>query len=235
MQDVKFTKTPLSLFRLIAIQVLYWSFFLFLIPQFLIQLVIQFRIIPYASLGSDIQWFTYLICAVIAYLLAYPLFKKERKLSLKKMVVTIVSCIFIMYFFNILFNIFMQLLDGPSTSNNQQALTSQVANNVYMYTIMTCVFAPFLEEIVFRGGIFRTLRTKWGFILAAIISSFLFGFVHIASSLRIGDFQDVIYIFLYSGLGFCFCFAYEYNKSIAACIILHGLYNMVGMLPFLIG
>ncbi|NBK98982.1 MAG: CPBP family intramembrane metalloprotease, partial [Erysipelotrichia bacterium] len=58
--------------------------------------------------------------------------------------------------------------------------------------------------------------------------SFLFGFVHVMSSLLIGQYNDLIYLFLYAGLGFILAYAYEYNKSIYACIILHMAYNFMG-------
>ena len=235
MQENRFEKTPLSIIRIIAIQVLYWSGFLFFIPQVLIRLIITLQIIPSSSLLFYVQWFTYLLSAIFAILLAFPLLKKEFNLKLEKVIFTVIICVVAMYVCNVLFTIGMQFLNGPITSNNQQALTSQVELNIPLYVIMTVVFAPILEEIVFRGGIFRSLRFKLGFFHSAIISSVLFGFIHVSASFFAGDYQDVIYIILYGGLGFAFAFAYEYNKSIYACIIVHALYNLIGMLPFIIG
>lgn len=235
MQSNIFEKTPLSIARIIGIQVLYWTFFLFVIPQILVYFIIELKIIPTASLLLYVQWITYAISMVAAILLSFPLFKKESKLEIPKIVYTIIVCIVAMYCFNILFSLIMRMIDGPITSNNQQSLSTQVNYNIPMYLVMTVVFAPILEEIVFRGGIFRSLRFKCGFWIAAIISSFLFGFVHVFSSLQAGDFQDLIYLFLYGGLGMAFAYAYEYNKSIMACIIIHAIYNLIGMLPFLVG
>lgn len=38
------------------------------------------------------------------------------------------------------------------------------------------------EEIIFRGVLFRWIDEKWGFVVALIASSLIFGFIHISES-----------------------------------------------------
>lgn len=222
-----FDKTPLSTKRVVSLQVLYWIFFIFVLPQLLSRLLYPLGIFEARQLFI-IQWVDYLLCMIIAIILAFPLFKKEYKLDIAKMAYTITICIAIMFLMNFLFAIIMNLLNGPSVSNNQNALLQFMPMiNRWYYFFMSVFIGPILEEIVFRGAIFRTLRHKKSFLFAAIVSALLFGFVHVQSSLFAGDFQDLIYIILYGSLGFILAYAYEYNKSIMASITIHVLYNFI--------
>jgi len=82
------------------------------------------------------------------------------------------------------------------------------------------ILAPILEELLFRGLVFRSLRdkSKW---LAIFASSFLFGFLHIYSALFAGDLSQLIYLFSYGGMGFAFSYAYEKRKTICVPILMH--------------
>lgn len=67
------------------------------------------------------------------------------------------------------------------------------------------VLAPILEELLFRGLVFRSLRdkSKW---LAIFASSFLFGFLHIYSALFAGDLSQLIYLLsMWNGVCFFLC------------------------------
>ncbi|HSD37905.1 MAG TPA: CPBP family intramembrane glutamic endopeptidase [Rhodocyclaceae bacterium] len=46
------------------------------------------------------------------------------------------------------------------------------------YMFFACVFAPIVEEILFRGLIFRRWQARWGGTRAAILSSALFAILH---------------------------------------------------------
>lgn len=54
---------------------------------------------------------------------------------------------------------------------------SMSGSELLVYFLSLCVFTPFVEEFVFRGAIFGTLR-KYGFAYAAVASALLFGLAH---------------------------------------------------------
>jgi membrane protease YdiL (CAAX protease family) len=56
------------------------------------------------------------------------------------------------------------------------AMPTQPAAIVF-YILMICVFAPLLEEFIFRGLILQSLR-KFGDVFAIVISAMLFGLMH---------------------------------------------------------
>ena len=92
--------------------------------------------------------------------------------------------------------------------------------------IQSVILAPVLEELLFRGLVFRSLRdkSKW---LAIFASSFLFGFLHIYSALFAGDLSQLIYLLSYGGMGFAFSYAYEKRKTIC---LMHMINNLVAII-----
>lgn len=83
--------------------------------------------------------------------------------------------------------------------------------------IYSGIFAPLLEEVIFRGGIFRLLRKKLSFLWGAMISSILFGLYH-------GNLVQFIYAAL---LGMLLAYVYETYGSLKAPIVAHVAANVV--------
>jgi hypothetical protein len=44
--------------------------------------------------------------------------------------------------------------------------------------VLASIWAPLTEETMFRGAFFHALRTRWGWILSALVSSFVFAAIH---------------------------------------------------------
>ncbi|MGG2093034.1 type II CAAX endopeptidase family protein [Bacillus sp. S13(2024)] len=80
--------------------------------------------------------------------------------------------------------------------------------------ISACIFAPIMEEVIFRGFFLNRMTYKWGVKRAIIVSSLIFGFGHI----------DVIGAFLF---GVVMCLLYIKTKSLWTNIIVHALNNSV--------
>ena len=77
------------------------------------------------------------------------------------------------------------------------------------------IFTPIIEEIIFRAGLYRFLKSKMSAVPAAVLSSIVFALMHDA---------PISYLPL-TLLGCIFCFAYEKTGRLAAPIIVHGLFN----------
>ena len=92
--------------------------------------------------------------------------------------------------------------------------------------VLSLVFAPFCEELFFRGYIFGGLRNRWGGLWAALASGLLFGMVHAANP---GAFYIVPPI---AAIGALFAWGYIYSGSISASIGAHFLFNLTS---FVIG
>ena len=77
------------------------------------------------------------------------------------------------------------------------------------------VFTPILEEIVFRAGLYRFLKSKMTAVPAAALSSAVFALMHDAPA---------SYLPL-ALLGCVFCLAYEKTGRLAAPVLIHALFN----------
>ena len=80
--------------------------------------------------------------------------------------------------------------------------------------ISLAVFAPVLEEILFRGLLLHRFALKWGTKVGMLASSALFGALH----------PDPLGAAVF-GVGMCFL--YLHTRSLYVPIIAHGLYNLV--------
>lgn len=91
--------------------------------------------------------------------------------------------------------------------------------SIFMQILVAGVLAPILEELVFRGLIYRRIRyylnIKWGIIL----SSLFFGIYH-------GNVVQCIYAFL---MGVIMAYIYEKYHSILWPIIFHGVANIMSV------
>ncbi|MFV0394058.1 MAG: lysostaphin resistance A-like protein [Coprobacillaceae bacterium] len=155
---------------------------------------------------------------------------------------TIWSCsigIGMVYGLAILSNIIVMVLlamfnQQQADSSNQQLVELLLNNAPLLMTFQAVVLAPIVEELLYRGLIFRTIYS-YNKNMAHILSAFLFGFSHIYSGLFSGDLTQIIHIIPYMMMGFAFSYAYEKRGNICAPIIMHMLNNLIAtLLSFLL-
>lgn len=93
------------------------------------------------------------------------------------------------------------------------------------------LFVGILEEVIFRGFLFRALE-KDNLKTAIIISSVTFGLGHVINLLNGSGMELIDNLFQVSmaiAVGFCFVVLFYRGKSIWPCIIAHSLNNMVSI------
>jgi len=81
---------------------------------------------------------------------------------------------------------------------------------------LAIVIAPITEELLFRAGIFRYVRTRLPRWAALLIPSVLFGALHA----NLASFAPLV------ALGVVFSLAYARTGRIATTIVAHGLFNL---------
>ena len=92
----------------------------------------------------------------------------------------------------------------------------QYSGPVWIQFLSMGLAAPIMEEILFRGLIFRRLRTYCKFPVALIVSSFIFGLCH-------GNILQFFYAFL---LGLLMGLLYERFRTLWAPIAFHAAANL---------
>ncbi len=117
----------------------------------------------------------------------------------------------------------LQLIFNTSASPTQNLLTIQSMSVIAVpkwitATVPTLIFAPIIEELLFRGLIFPNNR-KMGELFAIIMSGVFFGLWH----------QNLPQIFVTGTFGMFSAFLYLRTKSIYPSIIAHFLNNLIAV------
>lgn len=97
--------------------------------------------------------------------------------------------------------------------------------------VLAMLFVGFLEEVIFRGLLFRALA-KDGIVLAIVVSSVTFGFGHILNLFNGSGMDLVSNICQVAGAiacGFLFVIIFYRGGSLIPCIIAHGANNAVNV------
>jgi membrane protease YdiL (CAAX protease family) len=92
--------------------------------------------------------------------------------------------------------------------------------------LIAAVAAPVIEETFFRGALFHHLRTRWSWLLSALISSLIFAGVHP---------QGWVAIPVLGAIALIFCAMREWRSSIIASMTAHALHNGVLVIFLLLG
>ncbi|MEE1134600.1 MAG: type II CAAX endopeptidase family protein [Methanobrevibacter sp.] len=90
------------------------------------------------------------------------------------------------------------------------------AGVIILEAIGSIIFAPIVEELVFRGVLFNRLKIRTGIIPAMLISSFLFAIGH--------DFGGMTSAFMF---GICMCILYLKTDNILIPMSVHFINNLV--------
>jgi|GEM_PF-274845 len=109
--------------------------------------------------------------------------------------------------------------DGPVQPPSNPIVDMIVSGDwlvIAMLAVMATVWAPITEELVFRGALYRHLRSRWHWTLAAIVSACLFAFMH--------GYEFIMMTPLLA-LGVMFAVMREVRGSVIAAITAHFIHN----------
>ncbi len=120
----------------------------------------------------------------------------------------------------IVVNLFVAMLNLPQSSAEQEMEEIYKNTSVWVELVVVGIVAPFCEEMVFRGLVFRRLRDDIDPLFAAILSGLAFGIYH--GNLEQGIFASI--------LGIIFAMLYEHYGTIAVPIAAHMLNNLYATL-----
>ena len=120
-------------------------------------------------------------------------------------------------------------INNGEVSSNQQVLNGMFKKVPLLMLLLSCFYAPFVEENIFRLSLSKLFKNKTLFI---IISGFLFGALHMID--KFTSIYDLLYIFQYSALGICLAKAYADSKNIFVSIGMHFIQNFLAAILVLI-
>ena len=135
--------------------------------------------------------------------------------------------IFIVTFlFNIFYNLVLHFFGVVIPPDRiQEIMPETFTTGLILWTLLiSSIIVPITEEIVFRGILYRAFRQKWSVGLSIIISSVIFGLVHM-------DFYRFIPLVV---IGAAAAYSLEKTKSIYTPILFHAVNNAVSISLLLI-
>lgn len=122
------------------------------------------------------------------------------------------------------------LLEAAGVSVNEQDMVGLFRNTddpllFSLLLILAIVIAPITEELLFRAGLFRYLRTRIPRSLALLAPAFLFAILH----------GNLVTLAPLLALGMVFSLAYERTGSVVVPIVAHALFNLNTVLLIMAG
>ena len=107
------------------------------------------------------------------------------------------------------------------------SLRFSAVESITFVVSMLCV--GFLEELIFRGFLFRAIE-KENLARAIVISSVTFGIGHIVNLLNGQDLPETIGQIIFAVfVGFALVILFHKGKSLVPCIVFHGVFNALSV------
>ncbi len=125
-----------------------------------------------------------------------------------------------LYFIPLVLIVLVNLWNGININNS----TSEI-----IFHILTMINIGFIEEIIFRGFLFKMLE-KENLKTAIVISSITFGIGHIVNLFNGADLIPTLLQICYAtAIGFLFVIIFINSKSIIPCIVAHSFTNALSI------
>ena len=125
-----------------------------------------------------------------------------------------------LYFFPLLLLASVNLWNGIHMDNTIQEI---------LFHVITMINVGFLEEILFRGFLFKMME-KDSLKIAMIVSALTFGIGHIINLFTGAEFIPTLLQVCYAtSIGFLFVVIFYKSKSLVPCIVTHALINVLSI------
>lgn len=134
----------------------------------------------------------------------------------------------------IISNLIITIFFSNANAGNEEAVRSMI-DQVPLYMIFSVsLYAPFVEEIIFRHSIKNAVlcygNNKWTRAIYIFISGFIFAALHILGQTT--STLDYIYIIPYLSLGIAFSSLYAKTDNLFSSISMHMLHNTVTIILY---
>ena len=129
-----------------------------------------------------------------------------------------------------LINLFIIIVLKGQEAGNEVEINKLLVNYPLYVLFLASIFAPIVEELIFRKTLSKLVKNKYLFI---VLSGSIFGLLHVIGSYN--NLYDLLYILSYGSLGYAFAYIYKKTNNITVPILLHFVHNTTLILIQLIG
>lgn len=142
---------------------------------------------------------------------------QEKKYSLKHVVLIFTMVLLFGIAWN---NLILSIPIAVESNAYQQVNETLLGGKSLAWIILrTCIVAPIVEEIMYRKLVYHKLKYAYGMKLAIVLSSLLFGIVH----------MNMVQFLYATGIGIFFAYIYEKEKSLLYPIAFHAALNLIAV------
>jgi membrane protease YdiL (CAAX protease family) len=192
-----------------------WTMWITLIGQWAIALVIFWPVVrgmPWSRWRADIGWnpgrgvFREILAGIAGYLAGLPLYLAWAFVCIRGFAAV---------------GMFGHS-HAPSPKDNKvfDIIEGGSPFALVMLYLLATVWAPIVEESIFRGALFRQLRRRWLVVPAAIVTGAVFAVAHPYPTFG---------LFIVGGLGFWFAIIRTWRGTLIASATAHALHNAVAL------
>lgn len=165
---------------------------------------------------------------IILILIVYLIYRKENNKELRDYNNNIVKYFTIgltLWIIGIILmissNLLIHSIYPTSVATNEKAVQEALKLTPIYTAFSACIFAPFMEEMIFRKCLHKVFTNNFIFI---IMSGLLFGMAH---NLDVIGKTDMIYIIPYGLFGSIFAYTYVKTKNIYVPMTFHFIHNTI--------
>jgi membrane protease YdiL (CAAX protease family) len=212
------------------IGIIYLPLHIFVLPTLLIFLIPQLFRHSEAASVANINLILYVISFLFIFIFLFRYLKSSFS-DLFANILNTVKAIVLAYLFyyavSMLFSSLLSLFLQETANPNTREIINQTKLNANTMIIIAVLLAPVVEETLFRGALFGTIRTK-SRVAAYIVSVLLFSAYHLWQPLVYNfEWSLLLYLLQYIPASIALCWCYEKSGSIWAPIVLHALINFI--------
>lgn len=132
-------------------------------------------------------------------------------------------------------NLLISNFFSSAVAGNEEAVRGLIHLYPVYMLFSTAIYAPFIEEIIFRRSIKDIIKSfnddKYSKYIYIFISGFIFALMHIIGQTT--SYLDYLFIIPYLSLGMAFAALYYRTDNIFTTIMLHALHNGVTVLLYI--
>ncbi len=133
---------------------------------------------------------------------------------------------------NMVSQVIIGMFERDMTSVNQDTAVSFAENSLGFMFFMSCICAPIIEELFFRGVLFRPFaRGKVSAVIACLVSAVLFASIHVVTAaIANNDPGELLYLIGYLPQGIVLAVCCYKTKNIAGSMLLHFANNLLAIM-----
>ena len=205
---------------------IYVALHIFALPR-LLQLFAEFSPNPVNSAQCTLLWYCLGIVFILCVLLRW--LRGNFDMLLDNLIVCIICMVIgvaVQYVMSIPTSVILIAVESNGVENPGNAnMLLQAAGNYGIVKAVGIFIAPIVEEVLFRGVVFGSIRPRSRF-WAYAVSVLLFSAYHVAGyAVGSGDLTQLIYILQYVPAAIVLAWVYEHSGCIWTSIFYHMGYN----------